>query len=652
MFFRCFSPILALSPLALGLLVVTPALSAEPDPPAPSTETDPLAMYFDESDLVTVTSGSSKPMIHVAENVTILRADEIEELHAQSLAEVLERVSGLSVTRTPADFNGGSDVYIQGSREVHVLVLIDGVRLNSAMSGNADLSHIPLRVIDRIEIIKGPASSVWGSSQGGVINIFTRTPASGKHHSGSVEAEYGEAGVAAYEADVIGKVDRFGYYLYAGRQDSDGLLDDHFYDSGRAYGKFTVDLPRKGLLTLTGMAVDPHYKTGDFDYSSPSFSENIRDRSHYVTANYDTALTDSLRLNLGARDYERNFIQNLDVLASSLEGDPGSLFWGADWHEEGQGGNALLSWQGSGQQVSVGGEINRNTMDSVTSYGAWAQDNWGTPAEDQSRPGFEEEWGVFANDTLHLGRLTLTPGVRYDEHSISGSLISPSLGATWLLRSDTLLRAVAARGFQNPVLSYIAGGGIWDNPNPELKAETVSSLQAGIESRGLPWVSVKADLFYHEVGDTWRWDDDDWNWKNGGDSVRKGIEAGLETASWHDLRLVANTTYTLTTPEDDQKEDDSTTAANLMLRYRDTNGWKGELAGNYVWWDMDKANGTGQDADLIWNLSLGRTVYSSANLTCDIYAKVYNLLDGKATPEAVYYPLPGRWLLAGMRMSF
>ncbi len=640
--FRRFSPIRVFSPLALGLLVAAPAQAAE---------TDPLAMYFDDSQMVTVATRAAKPLTQVAENVAVITAEEIEAIHAQSLAEVLERVAGLSVSRTPADFNGSSNVYIQGSREEHVLALIDGVRLNSAMSGNADLSHIPLRIIKRIEIIKGPGSAAWGSSQGGVINIITKTPTGGDRPTGSAGADYGERGVAAYETDVAGKVDRVGYFLYAGRQDSDGLLNNRFYDSGRAYGKLTVDLPHQGLLTFTGMAVDPHYKTGDFDYSSPSRSEDLRDRSHYVTANYDTALTESLHFNLGARDYERNFIQNLDILASSPEGDPGSLYWGANWHEEGQGANGLLTWHDSWQQVAMGAEINRSSMDTVTSYGPWAQDNWGAPALDESRPGYEEVWGLFVNDTLRLGDFTLTPGLRYDEHSISGSLVSPSLGATWLLRPDTLLRATAARGFQNPVLSYIAGGGIWDNPNPELKAETVSSFQAGVENRSLSFLSVKVDAFYHDIADTWRWDDNDWNYKNGGDSTRKGIEAGIETTPWHDLSLAANTTYTLLTPEDDQEEDDSSTAANLILRYRETSGWKGELAGHYVWWDQDNVGSTGQDSDLIWNLSLGRTVYSSANLSCELYAKVYNLLDGKATNEK-YYPLPGRWLLAGMRMSF
>jgi vitamin B12 transporter len=628
-------------------------------PVARAAEGDPLlAMYFDDTQMVEVATRAAKPITQVAENVTVISAEEIDAIHAQSLSEVLNRVAGVSVRMTPEDFSGGARVFIQGSREEHVLVLIDGVRLNSAMSGAADLAHIPLRIIKRIEIVKGPGSAVWGSSQGGVINIITKSPGPGDKPGGSVAGEFGERQVGAYEADIAGKVDRVGYFLYAGQQDSNGLLNNHYYDAGRAYGKITVDLPNQGLLTFSGMAVDPHYRTGDFDYETPYFSQDTRDRSHFVTANYDTPLTESLHLNIGVRDYERNFIDNRDILSSSPVGDPGALSYQSNWHEQSQGANGLLTWHDSWQQVALGAEINRSKMDTVTDFGTYAQANWTdldgdpVPAQSYSKPGAEEVWSLFINDTMRLGKLTLTPGMRYDQHSISGSMVSPSLGATYLLRPDTLLRGTAARGFQYPILSYIAGGGIWDNPNTQLQPEEVTSFQVGVENRSLPFMSVKLDAFLHHVTDTWV--DDGTNtahYLNGGKSERKGFEAGLETTPWHDLSLATNATYTLVTPEDEQEEDDSSTATNLILRYRDTIGWKGELAGHYVWWSSDKVGVTGQAAGMIWNLSLGRTIYSSDWLSCELYAKAYNLFNGNAYSDN-YYPMPGRWLLAGLRVSF
>jgi vitamin B12 transporter len=642
------------SPLSVGFSSLLAALLCSV-PVAKAAEGDPLlAMYFDDTQMVESATRAAKPITQVAENVTVISAEEIDAIHAQSLSEVLNRVAGVSVRINPEDFNGGSRIFIQGSRDEHVLVLIDGVRLNSAMSGAADLAHIPLRIVKRIEIIKGPGSAVWGSSQGGVINIITKSPGPGGKPTGSVAGEFGERQVGAYEADIAGKVDRVGYFLYAGQQDSNGLLNNRYYDSGRAYGKLTVDLPHQGLLTFSGMAVDPHYRTGDFDYGTPYFSQDTRDRSHFVTANYDTPLTESLHLNIGVRDYERNFIDNRDILSSSPEGDPGALFYQANWHEQSQGANGLLTWHDSWQQVALGAEINRSKMDTVTDYGSWAQTNWWAPAQDLSKPGAEEVWGLFINDTMRLGKLTLTPGIRYDQHSISGSMVSPSLGATYLLRPDTLLRGTAARGFQYPILSYIAGGGIWDNPNAQLQPEEVTSFQVGVENRSLSFMSVKMDAFLHHVTDTWGVDYSTGAVTNGGKSERKGFEAELETTPWHDLSMVANATYyTLKTPEEEQEEDSSGTSGNLILRYRDTIGWKGELAGRYTWWAKDNVGSiAGQSEDVIWNISLGRTVYTTEWLSCELYAKVYNLFDGNASPDIAYFPLAGRWLLAGMRVTF
>ena len=629
-------------------LLPTPSNAAE-------TVEAPMSMYFDDSQLVEVATRAPKPMRQVAENVSIITAEEIEGMHAQSLGEVLSRLPGVFVSATPPDFNGNSFVYIQGSNEEHVLVLIDGVRLNSAMSGAAEVNHLPLRIIERIEIIKGPASSAWGSSQGGVINILTKKTGSATKPIATVSGSFGERQVAQYEADLTGKAGTIGYYLYAGQQDSDGLMSDRYYDSGRVYGKLSVDLPRSSTLTLTGSALSPHYRTTDITLGSawaPDYNQDIRDRNHFFTANYDTPLTDSLHLNLGARQYERTFIDNRIILPTTLTGTPDDQFYKARWQEKSKGMNVHLSWQDDWQQVSLGGEINRSEMSTTTDYGPWAQTNWWMPAQDNSKPGYEETWGVYLNDTMTFGRLTLTPGLRYDHHSISKSMLSPSLGATLKLREDTLLRAIAARGFQHPILSYLSGGGIWDIRNPALKPEVVTSWQMGVENRSLSFLSFKLNTFLHSIKDTW-WADGFGTYWNGGVTQRQGFEVEAATTPWHNLSLVANTTYVLSKPED-TGEDVASTAANLIVRYQDQQGWRGELAGQYIWWDTRHTGGDGQygqTENMVWNASLGRTVYSSEWVSCDLYGKVYNLFNG-AQDNSVWYQSPDRWVLAGMKLTF
>ena len=174
----------------------------------------------------------------------------------------------------------------------------------------------------------------------------------------------------------------------------------------------------------------------------------------------------------------------------------------------------------------------------------------------------------------------------------------------------------------------------------------------GIENRSLPFLSLKLNTFLHSIKDTW-WVDGFGTYWNGGVTQRQGFEVEAATTPWHNLSLVANTTYVLIKPEDNG-EDVASTAANLIVRYQDQQGWRGELAGQYIWWDTRHTGGDGQygqTENMVWNASLGRTVYSSDWVSCDLYGKVYNLFNG-AQDNSVWYQSPDRWVLAGMKLTF
>jgi len=94
-------------------------------------------------------------------------------MNAHTVAELLNRVPGIFVN-FHQDFGATSFFHIQGSDPRHVLVLLDGISWKFLSSGSVETNSIPVGIIERIEIIKGPASSAWGSSLGGIINIITR----------------------------------------------------------------------------------------------------------------------------------------------------------------------------------------------------------------------------------------------------------------------------------------------------------------------------------------------------------------------------------------------------------------------------------------------------------------------------------------------
>lgn len=147
----------------LGLALASTAYAAETIP-----------TYIGNEIVVTATR-TPKPVREQLNDISVITQDEIEQAGAITLAELLRSQPGIEFTS-----NGGmgttSSVYIRGTNPNHALVLVDGMRINSATNGTTALEKIPLAQIERIEILRGPGSHLYGSEAiGGVIQLFTRS---------------------------------------------------------------------------------------------------------------------------------------------------------------------------------------------------------------------------------------------------------------------------------------------------------------------------------------------------------------------------------------------------------------------------------------------------------------------------------------------
>ena len=107
------------------------------------------------------------------ENISVIYEDDIEALSARDVSEVLSYVPGIDI-EPRSGFGQATSITIQGSNSRHVRVMIDGIPLNLQSSGQVNPAELPIENLDRIEAIKGAASSIWGSSLGGVINAVTK----------------------------------------------------------------------------------------------------------------------------------------------------------------------------------------------------------------------------------------------------------------------------------------------------------------------------------------------------------------------------------------------------------------------------------------------------------------------------------------------
>lgn len=153
--------------------------------------------------------------------VTVIDREEIQRLQPASLQELLRKVPGASIAN-----NGGagkeSSIFLRGTESDHVLVLIDGLKVGSATSGKAALQDIPVEQIERIEVVRGPFSSLYGSEAiGGVIQIFTRRPQ--VSFSPSFSAGAGSESTYKATAGVEGRGDKGWYALNLAHDTTDGF---------------------------------------------------------------------------------------------------------------------------------------------------------------------------------------------------------------------------------------------------------------------------------------------------------------------------------------------------------------------------------------------------------------------------------------------
>lgn len=162
------------------------------------------------------------PKEAVIADVTVIEREEIERAGMSSLASLLSRQPGVQISA-----NGGagmaSSVFLRGTSSDQVIVLVDGLRISSATLGTTSFENIPLAQIQRIEILRGPASSLYGADAiGGVIQIFTKKPA---HHQFSPYAAvgFGSYHTKTVEAGFSGANNKTQYGLNISNYDTDGF---------------------------------------------------------------------------------------------------------------------------------------------------------------------------------------------------------------------------------------------------------------------------------------------------------------------------------------------------------------------------------------------------------------------------------------------
>lgn len=262
--------------VSLALAVISSAAFADAPAPAGAPDAIPTA----DTVVVTATRNAQRAGDVIADT-TVIGAEEIARSGAGSVADILQRQRGIEMSRNGAA-GTSTNVFIRGANANQSVVLVDGVRFGSATSGTASWNAIPLGAIDRIEIVYGPLSTLYGADAiAGVIQIFTRKGEGGPVVTGSV----GVGSNATRQADAgiygsRGGPNAISYAFGAGYEDSDGFSSTRPGASG--YNPDEDGYRRRNANGRVTMALAPGHEIGAQFLASRLFS-----RYDSGTANYD-----------------------------------------------------------------------------------------------------------------------------------------------------------------------------------------------------------------------------------------------------------------------------------------------------------------------------------------------------------------------------
>jgi len=578
---------------------------------------------------------SLKPISEVAENMTVITAKDIEFMNAHTIADVLNTVTGVQVF-----FNGGlggNAVYeIQGSEATHTTVLIDDVILNSISSGVSELlSMLPVQIVERIEIIKGPASAVWGSSLGGIINIITKTGNGTKSINGTVSTAYGEKNTDDNRAEIYGAKDKFEYYLYAGHLQTDGLRQDFNIYTSNLYSKVAYNITDDTKVSSTFYYDRGRRGEGD-DLPSDTY---FNDRFEHIlaTLSLNSKLNSNLSLDLSMHTLQQVFKSYDNQISDGLETYQDTNTGTTN------GASAKLAYTAGMNSIVVGTDYEKGTLKD--------------PNLLNGRQGIQK-WDIFINDTIVWNKLSVTPGLRFDNTDAFGSFISPTLGATYKLTDRTFLRATVSEGFNNPTLFDRFGENFFFQANAQLKIEEVTSCQAGIETRALPYVWAKVSAFSNNIRDALVQEPISgsntfaFTYANVGKVRHQGVEAEIKTNAIYHTSLFAGASFI------DSKDlltelvltDSPRYTFVAGLKYDDGKSLKAILQGHYIWFN-EPSSSEAQYNSMILDMSITKTVFRQKDMACDVFLTAHNIFDGSQY-EDYYFPNPGRWVEGGVRFKF
>lgn len=541
-----------------------------------STTEKELRVFYEEQDLYTATKRATS-LRKAPAIATVITAEEIRNMGARTLLDVLKMVPGLGISIN--EF-GTYMIEVRGIRtslSEKVLVMIDGHPLNRNINGSALVYNVadmlPVENIRQVEVVRGPGSALYGTSAFvATINVITRDA----DEIDGLEAKGGGGSFDTYKANLVG-----------GKAIGDKLTVSGIVDHYRTRGpKLTV-----GADALTGTPFSRAPGTPDLSmrqsdaflkvaYGDLSFRGSYQTLQEGVFIGLASALTDTNRPNIenywGELAYDLRLAEGLSsnlklhydhysqnglikIFPNGFAGSfPSGVLGEPLVKDRTAGGEVQVDWDAfkgnhliAGvsyevmQQYDVKQLANFNPVTFADLGPVQEVANWNKDVTRQT-------WAAYIQDEWELmERVNLTAGGRYDHYSDFGGTFNPRVGLVWGFLADTDLKLLYGQAFRAP--NFVELYDI-NNPvvvgNPGLKPEKITTYEAGLTHRLNRFFAADLNYFYSTIDDLIIYDTSTTpaHFANAGRSKTQGVEVGANGDFAGDLSW--KVTYAYQDPRD------------------------------------------------------------------------------------------------------
>ena len=522
--------------IAYGLfasIVVSPSLLlAQGADPAPEVD-----------QIVVSASRLETRQSNIGSSVSVVTQEELQQGRYPNVVQALRKVPGLDIVQS-GSAGGNAAAFIRGADSDQTLVLLDGIELNNPASPNRsfNLANLTLENIDRIEVIRGPQSTIYGSdAMGGVINIISKKAKDGVHMSASSEAgsynTFNQVGSLSYGGDGIdftsgvtrqdvGNISaadaRYGNAEHDDYQNTSVSGKLRFFPSDMVDGAVTT------RYTRSNAALDNSGGAGGDDLNRRYHNDEFFSKGEVSTHLLGDTITPNVWIaysNHSLQDNNNPDVLSPDYLRSAYDGDLLDVGTKATWTPV-KYFSSVLGGETQGERASS----------SYRSDGAFG------PYEDNLSDKSARTNSVFLETRSSYDEAAyVDAGVRYDHQSIFGSATTFRIAPAWHVTSTTKLRSSVGTGFKAPSLVqlYSSFG------NRDLEPERNNGWDVGVDQQIIKnKLSGSLTFFHNNYRDLITFDPSTYVLENINSAFTQGFEAATSLALNEMVSIKGAYTYT------------------------------------------------------------------------------------------------------------